>query len=381
MSDKTPMDRLTDETRIKGASRMIADNTPPEAVTREDAQAVIDNTIAYIDQSGISRSAIAKSLGVAGSTLGQVLNWKYVGQWQQIVIDLDRWLEEQQKRDSAPKASSFVWTKVANEIRTVADMASTLKTIGLVYGPETSGIGKTITLQAIEASKTGSILVTAETAAASASGLLRSICKALRVGDGGTKTQMYAKVKQVLAGTSRLLIIDQIHSLCGARNDEPLFVLTDLFDATKAPQLWCGTADLVAYLDRGQAKGSQTLAQIRRRIGISRDLMQRCDTQGGDGEPLVTVDEIRAIFARNKMRLASDAVRYLCELACLPGSGALGACTNLVVMATKINEDEATTLTAQMLRQTHKLLVNSRAFSLLENRIAATRPAPMMKVG
>jgi hypothetical protein len=360
------MEKLTDETRIKGASRMIADNTPPDAVTKEDAQAVITNTLAYIEQSGVTRTSIARSLGVAASTLGQVINWKYVGAWQQIIIDLDRWLEEQQKRDAAPKASSFVWTKVAQEIRTVADMASTLKTIGLVYGPNTSGIGKTMALQAIESQKSGAILVTAETASASARGLLQSICKALRLGDGGNKTQMYQKVKQVLAGTSRLLMIDQIHALCGARNDEPLYVLADLFDATKAPQLWCGTADLVAYLDRGQARGSTTLAQIRRRIGISRDLMQRTETQGGDGEPLYTVDEIRNVFSKNKMRLAPDAARYLCELANLPDSGALGACTNLVIMAT------------QMLRSTHKLLVNSRAFSLLESRIAATRPTPMM---
>jgi DNA transposition AAA+ family ATPase len=356
MSDRTPMDRLTDETRINGASRMIADNTPPEAVTSDDAHAVIQNTLAYIEQSGITRTAIAKSLGVAASTLGQVLNSKYIGAWQQILIDLDRWLEEQQRRDAAPKASSFVWTKVAQEIRTVADMASTLKTIGLVYGPNTSGIGKTMALHAIEATKTGSILVTAETAAASASGLLRSICKALRLGDGGGKHAMNARIKQVLAGTSRLLIVDQIHTLCGARGDEPLYILSELWDMTKSPQLWCGTADLVAYLDRGQAKGSQTLAQIRRRIGISRDLMQRTETQGGDGEPLFTVDEIRSVFAKNKMRLAPDAARYLCELANLPDSGALGACTNLVIMATKINEDDGNALTAQMLRQTHKLL-------------------------
>lgn len=378
---RDPMESLTDGTRITGESRMIRENTAPEGVTRDMAEAVINAVLAYIDQTGITRTAIARSLGIGAPTLGSVLSWKYTGAWQSIILDLDRWLEEQQKRDAVPRASVFVWTKVAQEIRTVADIASTLKTIGLVYGPETSGMGKTMALEAIKATKAGSILVSAEHALSTPSALLRAISREMRMSDTGGKEAVYQRIKMALAGTSRLLMIDQIHALCenSRSGDLPLHTLNDLFIATKSPQLWCGTSDIVAHLNRGQAKGQQSLAQIRRRIGICRDLMQRAS--GNNGEPLYTIDEIRAIFAKGTMRLATDAARYLTDLACIPDSGALGACCNLVVMATKINEGEATILTAAMLKAAHRLLVEDRSLSLLDRKMAERHSMPIAKAG
>jgi hypothetical protein len=192
-------------------------------------------------------------------------------------------------------------------------------------------------------------------------------------------------------GTSRLLMIDQIHSLCHTKDDRAFFYLMDLYDATRSPQLWCGTTDIVAYFDRGQAKGRETLAQIRSRIGISRDLMQRTEGDRGSGggaagaagmgEPLYTVKEIRAIYGKGSMRLAPDAERYLLEVANLPDAGALRTCDNLVKMATKANELRATVLTADMLRAVHRLLVNARAYGMLEQRLEDGRPTSMAKVG
>jgi hypothetical protein len=121
-----------------------------------------------------------------------------------------------------------------------------------------------------------------------------------------------------------------------------------------------GTQDIVAYLNRGQAKGKETLAQIRRRIGIRRDLMERTrgGGDGGKGQPLYTIEEIRKVFARNRMRLTPDAARYLWMLANLPDAGALGTCKNVVVIATTVGELKgAAALTADMLRAAHRELV------------------------
>lgn len=387
-TNKPPMDALQEGTRV-GSSRMIAEGTTPDQVTKDQAQAVIDAALEYLQRTNKSRTSVAKSIGIAASTLGQVLSWKYIGAWQQIIIDLDRWLIEEQDRDAAPRASTFIWTKVADEIRVVADIASTLKTIGLVYGPETSGIGKTMALRALKETKAGSALVTIEKASATPSGLMAAICLALRLSNTGDTRRLYGRAKDALAGTSRLLMIDQIHSLCHAKDDRAFFYLMDLFDATGAPQLWCGTSDIVAYFDRGQAKGKETLAQIRSRIGISRDLLQRTQGSGGGGpasaglgEPLFTIDEIRAIFGKGKMRIAPDAARYLLELANLPDAGGLRTCTNLVLMATAANKLSASAvLTADVLRSFHRLLVNARAFGTVERRLEEARPTMLAKVG
>jgi hypothetical protein len=200
-------------------------------------------------------------------------------------------------------------------------------------------------------------------------------------------------VKDVLAGSPRLIILDEVHKLCtgtAANDDRVLTILRDLHDHTGCPMLLCGTTDLVAYLERRQAKGFEPLSQIRRRIGIARDLAERASGgDGGPGEPLFTVDEVRRMFAGQQMRLASDAARYLAMLANLPDSGHVGTCRNLVTMALKVHgRGGADTLTADMLRSVHRLLVNRRAFAALEGQMrsqtvrpAAQPAAPAAKVG
>jgi len=362
---------------------MIAEGTSAESVTKETAQKVIDQVTSYKKQSRLSLGEIGKAIGYGGPTISQVLSWKYPGDWRAIVLDLDRWLEDQAKRDAAPKDGAFVWTAVAQEIKSIADAAITLRTIGLVYGPTTSGIGKTMALEAIAAEKPGSILITVERVAATTTGVLKSIANGLGIGYSNSTDYMFERIKKELYKTPRLLLVDQIHTLRGARGDKPLYVLTELHDATKAPQLWCGTSDIVAYLSRGEAKGNEPLAQIRRRIGISRDLMERTRGRGGrsDGEPLFTIEEIRHVFGRNKMRLAPDAAQYLYGLANVPNQGALGTCRNVVLMAILINESRAEVLTAAMLRSAHRTLINGPAYAMLEERMKTQSPQPVAKAG
>jgi hypothetical protein len=225
-------------------------------------------------------------------------------------------------------------------------------------------------------------LVTVRKIDATATGIIWAIANALHIGGLASRRSrwLFQRVVETLAGTNRLLMIDQIHSLCGYPGDKPLYVLADLFDATGSPQLWCGTSDINLYLTRGQARGADSLAQIRRRIGCARDLCERTrGDDGGPGEPLYTIDEIRQVFGRGQMRLTPDAVRYLCQLANTPDSGALGAAANLVAMATAINQSTATTLTADMLRTAHRMLVSRAKFTAVEQQMEA--PARKVRAG
>lgn len=363
---------------------MIPEGTKPEQVTPQQVREVIEQVARYKVHASLSNNTVGKGIGYAGTTISQVLSGKYAGDVRQIVIDLDAWLEQRQKVDATPRTTDYVPTQVALEIKTVADTAIVLKTIGLVYGPTTSGVGKTMALEAIARETPGSIMITIEKVSASVSGLLTSIAEQLRIGTGPNQQMMFARIKEKFRNSGRLLLVDQIHNLCHAKNDRPFFVLCDLIDATGAPQLWCGTSDIVAYLDNGERKGRETLAQIRRRIGIARDLMERTRPgAGGGGEPLYTIDEIRKIFGRGKMRLASDAAQYLCKLANHPDSGALGTCRNIVDMAVLMNESGRgeTVLTQQMLRGAHRLLCSDGRFDLIEHKIEESQPTLKMKVG
>jgi DNA transposition AAA+ family ATPase len=361
-----PIDRLMDADRV--STRVLREG---QEVTREGARAVIEAFTAFKARTNVSNAYAARCLGISPVIFCDVLQLRYGGNWQEVIQDLDRWLEEEDKRERAPKPTAFVWTKVAMEIQTVAEAAITLKTIGLVFGD--SGIGKSLALQAIAAEKPGSVFISVETASATGPGIIDALGRPLRAQTGARYASsrfVLERIKDELRGTSRLIIIDEVHKLCtdqGSHGDDrALHILRDLHDHTGVPMLLCGTTDLTGYLERRQVGGREPLGQIRRRIGICRNLAER--TQGGDGgpgEPLFSAEEVRRVFSRSKLRLAPDAAHYLMLVANLPGSGGLGTCRNLVVMARKVHGDKSGPLTAAMLRAVHRLLVNGRTFDQL----------------
>lgn len=386
-----PIDRLREEARIMGQSRTIR-HDDAERVTRDQAVVVIEKLKAWREQGG-KYAAVARGINCNTSVLSQVIHQNYPGDWQSVILDVDRWLEDEEKRQAAPRPTEFVWTAVAEEIRSVAEAVVHLGTIGLIYDTFGSGIGKSITLQAIRADKPGSVLVSIDTANANPTGMLRSLCKAAgaEVGASSPRGVLFDALVRKLKGTDRLVMVDEAHKLCGKGQDEALHVLRDLHDAAGRrpeddrglPVLLCATNDLRAYVDGKKAKGREPMAQIASRIGVSRDLRERATgPAGGKGEPLYTADEIRAVFRKSAMRLAPDAVQLLATLANLPDEGALRTCKNLVVMATRLYQKTHDVLTADLLRSAGRMLASRRAFELLDARVAQAAAAPRAaKVG
>lgn len=370
MNDQHPIDRLTENARVRGETWLVAEGSTAEAVTPDVAAEVLRRVEHWKREKKLTLAQIARGIGKGESTVSQVLSGKYAGDARSVVMDLDRWLDDQVQIDLAPRPASFVWTNVARKIETIARAAVELRTIGLVYGPETSGLGKTTALQAVAPERPGCILVTVDKVNATLLGTLEQIARHLRIGHVYSAAFTFERIVGALAGTSRLLIVDQVHNLCGAKGDKPFYMLADLHERTKAPQLWAGTTDIVDYLRRGQRKGEEPLSQIRSRIGISCDLTQEARRGGGGGGgQLFTVDEVRSIFAQNKMRLAPDAARYLHRLANLPDSGALRTCRNLVAMATTLYGSRGDVLTEELLRAAHRLLVPDEAYATLQRQI------------
>jgi DNA transposition AAA+ family ATPase len=351
--DQSIMDSLLQQQRIRGETRMFLEGTAPELITDEKVDLVIHHVELYAKEKRISRKDIGRDLGYSPSVISEVLSKRYPGDWKQVILDLDTWLDEQRKRDDSPLAPTvFVDTEVAREIFTVANMVISTRKIGMIYGPDSSGIGKTMALRAIQKEKPGSLLVTCDKIEANPTGLLRAIATELQITPAQNNRALYARIKDILRGTSRLLIVDQIHNLRKAKDDKPFYILTDLWDAAGSPQLWSGTADLVSYLNKGRRQ-DESLAQIRRRLAFVRDLLQRTRStgDGGKGEPLFSIASIRKMFGSNKIRLTPDAERFIMQLANIPDSGALGTVTNLVQLATLIatNEKKSTIDTTMLL--------------------------------
>jgi len=341
---------------------MLPEGTNPSTITDEQRAGIIHQVKLFCDQHEIHRDDLGRAINYSAAVVSQVLKGTYAADDRQILIELDAWLDQEIRRRNAPRTTAFVWTSVAREIELVAHATIELGTIGLIYGPETSGIGKTMALQAIHANTPGAIYVSCETIGANPTGILRAISTAMGITPAQQNRTLYDRIRDKLAGTPRLLIVDQVHKLRYAKADKPLFILADLQDRTGAPQLWSGTSDMVDYLLRAQHRRDETLAQVRSRIGIMRDLMQRTREtgDGGQGEPLFSVDDIREVFAKNKIRLSADGIRFLAKLANIPDNGALRTCANLVRIATAIAaKQETTQITAELLRQAMQFSVST----------------------
>lgn len=331
---------------------MFPEGTDAATVSRNDMTLLGHNVTIFCREHGITRKALGRHVGYSSSVISEVLNGRYAGDWKTVALDLDRWLEAERKRRDNPIERSFVWTSVAREIEAVAKVAVRMRVIAAVYGPDTAGIGKTMALGAIHRETPGSMLVTCDMLDANPTGLIRAIASAMRIGETGRNSTIKAHIVEKLRETPRLLILDQVHSLL-ASSDRPLFVLADLWNQTKSPQLWCGTNDMIKACQQIKARGlNENMSQIRSRIAYARDLTlrTRTDTDGGRGEPLYSIDDVRRIFASNKIRLTETSVQMLYRMAIIPDGGGLRTVCNLVDVATIVAEARnLTEITVSML--------------------------------
>jgi DNA transposition AAA+ family ATPase len=365
----SPIDTLIGQSRVMGESRVIR-HADADRVTHEDAIAVIERVTQFLRRNNGTLSHVARSIGRSVATVSQVMRLDYSGRWQEVILLLDRWLEDEHKSRQFARPEAFVETRIAEEIYAVAEAAMHLRSIGVVYGP--SGIGKTLALRAMAAEKPGSIFLSIETIGCTSAGVVEGIARQLRVMVGSKKSYssrfLVPGIIERLAGTGRLVIIDEIHKLCGKTTDAALHVLRDLHDHTGCPMLWCGTIDLLAYLEREAVGLREPLEQIRSRIAPCRDLADAGTT--GGGRPLYTIDEIRRVFSHWKLRLTPDAEAELLDLANADRGGHLRTCERLLGVVGKLYANE-TKITAAMLRKAIGLLLNRRGRDVLEDRRAS----------
>jgi hypothetical protein len=334
-------DALISRDRIRGASKIIRDGTAAADVTAEQIQTVANDVEIFRRAHHLNRRDIATAIGYSPSVVTEFLAGKYAGDRGQVAIDLEAWLTEEESRRARTESTSFVWTNVAQLIKATGMYAMDFKSIALCYSGEATGMGKTISLKAIhqELGPRRSALVTIDKVDANPTALLRKLLGAMRLGHEGSNHQRFNRLVKELKGRSHLLLIDQIHNLFGAKGDKPLFILTDLWDATESAQLWSATNDVVAYLNRQRTKSAdESLAQIRRRIFPCINLMEALRGQDGGGGLLVTIEQVHEMFHGNQLRLVRDVERFLCKLINLPDRGGVGLAVQLVQYATMIGK-------------------------------------------
>lgn len=318
----------------------------------------------------MTKGKLAGAIGESKSTVSQVSSCTYpkaktdgYRKRDDVLRKLDRKVAELEAQGDAPKRAGFVWTRVARDIHAAADVAVKLTTIGCVWGD--SGIGKSLTLEALLGEFPGAVLLTIDDSCHSKMTFLRALADRLKINAHHVRRTLFEAVAGSLRETKRLVIVDEAH----LADLGLLTTVRQLYDRAESPFLLVGMPKLPRLLMQGRGDDGSG-ATLYRRIMPKVDLQERC-RQGDPGEPLFTVQDVQRVFRRNALRIASDGMRWLGQLCCMPECGSLGACAKLVQLATLIGQQTGQDeLTLQALLDASQLLLGVEGARQLANRIS-----------
>jgi len=318
---------------------------PGEGPLAEELQKEIVEVVqAHIRGHGLTYREVASQIGVAYSTVSEVLRGKYGGKdTSPILRKLNAWIDSDEIRRRRIKPLGFVDTGVVQGVRALAQFAKSNARVGerqreivvadpqrIVIGWGPGGCGKSLAAKALHAEDPNSILIAVQQKAGTDSGLAREIIRVEGWRVRGKQRGALEVVKDKLRESGRLLIVDEAHRLSFTGCE----FIRDLVDACGIPVLLLATEEFYQRLTAVRTRaGTMIYDQFARRVGLQIDLLRGVDGKGGVKRPVYSIEEVRAIFAADKLKITHDGIEMLCAAACTPGLGMLGLASNMFVLA------------------------------------------------
>jgi DNA transposition AAA+ family ATPase len=319
---------LSEQGRFLGGARMLRDD---EAITPEIRAEIARRFADLIATMGRSQAWAARSLDMKPTTLSESLSGSYKGDIDTYIRRIDKWIDQQYGKLKAGKPDGWVKTSTALAIIKLAKIATEQNGICVAYGP--SGCGKTITAKYLASEYPGAIYIEITEGNKRPTAILEAIARELRIGQiKMTVAKLEQHVVEVLRGTGRLIIVDEVHALIAGRSKEEqtLHMLRRLQDQTECPMLWFGTIDFARYVEDG-AGIRQGVDQLMGRIVYWLDMATPVLNKD-DGPGHHSVEDIREMVKRHQLRLTSEAEEFLKDMANAKGLGGLRAVDMLLAL-------------------------------------------------
>lgn len=315
-----------DERRLR-----VGQKLPPEGpIAWETIQRIREDLSFLLQQPGVTMPKICDALGEGYSSklIGRFRNCSkresFDGDIDATARAVNGFIELMARRSEAKLPDGYVETEVAKRILTVVDKTIALASIGVVFSD--AGRGKSMTLQAAAAIHTGSVLLRVRRPTRSAAGLAKALADAIGIRGAQTSYQASSRFLEATRGTGRCIIIDEAHQL----SHDALELVRDIHDEAGLPIILAGTIRLQEAVD----DAGQFFGQMSSRIALRYNVVEDLQAGGGPGgKPLHSVDEIKALYESDKVRLTADGRALLTRIANLPGLGGLRMCGKLVQVA------------------------------------------------
>ncbi len=147
------MQALSQDARVIKFARMLPAMDGP--LTDEQRQQVRLAFTAYTDRMGVTNAAAAKQIGVSASVLSQWSSGTYKGDNDKVTRAVNGWIERDARARDARVELPYVPTKVAEDMRLIAQLAHEHQCMAAIVCP--SGTGKTKVPRCWPKSGTGGI--------------------------------------------------------------------------------------------------------------------------------------------------------------------------------------------------------------------------------
>ncbi len=237
-----------------------------------DIDAVRRAIQAYIHDTGVSQTQVAKEAGIGVSTMSQFLAGEYAGRNDRVANDLFRWLNRRRTGDQArammPVVPTWVETRTAQRIWSALSYSHVHADIGVIYGG--AGLGKTSTIREYARVNPRVYVVTVTPATSSVGLLLEAIAIAVGLRDVPLHpARLERAIVRVFTGTGALLVLDEAQHL----TKQALEAARSVHDVAEIGLVLSGNAAVYNRLYGGGANGfAQLFSRVGRRLALVRPL-------------------------------------------------------------------------------------------------------------
>lgn len=350
MADEAPQNVNDIYVRLWQKSRQgFVPEEAMDVTTREGLDQAREIVQKAVDGGLTNQAKLSRRTGIKPSSLSQFLSGD-TAKWNKGTLattasTLARAVNQLmvEKEAEQTQLGGFVSTRLAEEVFGLAHRAIARRQMAAFIMH--AGLGKTMALQALLQEYPGSVLITVTAARSTPRSYLQLWCREFRLKESGRIAELQDRIGAFVKGTSRAVFIDEAHKL----TTQALDVTREIWDLARIPVIFAGTPSLHQHMTARPVgtDASELMDQLSSRVSMFRNLTYIEDADTGAKQPCVTVEDIRKVYCRAKLRIAADGVDFLYKLANAPGAGGLRVCGSLVQLAVDLWPD--TTITAEML--------------------------------
>lgn len=208
-------------------------NTALQARTRE-----------YMETTGTSQAELARRLGMTNSsTLSRWLKSAYSGDVEKVERSLEEFFRVQKEADKAAEkaapyrpAGDYVPTSISEDVYQSIKYCQLHRCVTVLHGD--AGVGKTKGAQKfLRENPSSTIYISVTPSTSNLNGVIRLLARALKIPERGNKMDLMLEIRERLANTNKVVIVDEAQFLKLPAIEE-LRTLSDMDSMTGTPGMW-----------------------------------------------------------------------------------------------------------------------------------------------